>query len=213
MPDRLTTAKLRRDINARKENEIFTTRDMLHHGHRGAIDVALSTMVKQGVIRRLARGVFVKATCRIIFTPAEIAVTKAKAFGKRILCNNHEETVSHLRPAKQPNTEVFVVEGHSSSFQYGKWRIVMKRAFARKFALGDTLAGTTLRLLWEKREAACNEKVIASARRSLGGQSRFDVRSLLRLLPEWLHSHFVDLQPPGKLPAIIPRADSVPLLD
>lgn len=193
MTERLTTAKIRRDINRRKEDEIFTTRAMLQYGARSAVDSALYNLVKDGTIRRLARGVFVRGECKIVFEPVVIAIAKAKAFGKRILFRDHQRSLFGLPIAGKQKPNTFIVEGHSSSFQYGTQRIFFKMAVARKFALGETLAGTALRLLWWHK-ADCTESVIASSRQRLGGQSRSDVRTLLSLLPEWLHNHFLPVE-------------------
>jgi hypothetical protein len=75
---------IRKHIFGLPVGKIFTTRDCLTFGRRGAIDQALSYLVKRGVIRRLARGVFVRDPLEnMIFTNAEIAKAKAEAFGRR----------------------------------------------------------------------------------------------------------------------------------
>lgn len=198
MVDRQTTARIRRDITRRDDNQPFTTRDMLVYGERATVDFALFRMVRSGFIRRLARGVFVKATCQRNFECFEIATIKAKAFGKRILRQDHRRALSGLAIADDLREEVFMVDGRSSSFQYGPHRIVLKSALARKFTLGDTLAGCALRLLWQRGHT--DESWIASARRRLGGQSRADVHKLLPLLPEWLHSEFLPCEVSDRLP-------------
>lgn len=192
MEERLTTARIRRDIGSRGQDEIFTTRQMLRHGPRGAVDFALYKMVKDGVIKRLARGVFVKAACQLVFEPIEIAKVKAEAFGKRIISQSYRRILQGQPFVDQAESETtFVVEGSSSSFWFGKHRIVFKSSLARKFALADTLAGVVLRALWRKGEDGCKSTMIRSAADLLRGKSRVDVYDLLPLLPAWLHEHFV----------------------
>jgi hypothetical protein len=64
---------------------VFTTRDILECGKRTAVDHALSRLVKSGVIRRLAAGVFIAVVATAPDPSAEeIAGAKAAAFRKHI---------------------------------------------------------------------------------------------------------------------------------
>lgn len=62
---------------------LFTTRDMLVYGTRGAVDQALNRLVRQGEISRIAPGVFVKPSVDYHeAAPHEIAMVKAHSWGK-----------------------------------------------------------------------------------------------------------------------------------
>lgn len=187
--NRLTTARIRRDINSRPTNEPFTTREMLIHGRRKAVDQCLWKMVNTGVIRRLARGVFVKAACRRTFELFEIAKIKALAFGKKILRPPEHPELRGLRIAERQDPNTFYVDGYSSSFGCGKQRIYLKGTVARKFALGQSMVGVILRELWISGLDECTQTpdLLDESLRRFAGSARDKLRRLVPLLPEWLH--------------------------
>src|SRR5271156_2245124 len=75
--------EIRSHINKLSPDEIFCTRDLLHLSTRANVDQTLFRLVGRGLIKRLARGVFVRA---LIFssTPQAIAKARATAFGKKV---------------------------------------------------------------------------------------------------------------------------------
>src|SRR5271163_787705 len=81
----MCTAFIRRFVFNFPLDQIFTTRDCLKFGLRNAVHVALFRLVEEGIIIRLARGVFIREGSNLKnIGPWEVAEAKAKAFGKEI---------------------------------------------------------------------------------------------------------------------------------
>jgi len=77
-----TASDIRRHIFGLPARQPFSTRDCLVYGKRSAVDQELYRLVKNGEIRRLARGLFVRDQ-KIEFSVFEIANLKAQAFGRK----------------------------------------------------------------------------------------------------------------------------------
>ncbi len=81
-----TAALVRGYINRLPKNQAFATRELLAFGNRDAIDRQLGLLVMKRMIRRMARGVFVREDPGLVLpTMEEIAMVKARAFGKHIV--------------------------------------------------------------------------------------------------------------------------------
>lgn len=81
-----TTTRIRQYIFTLPPRRMFTTRDVLHCGKRSAVDQCLHMLIKNGMIIRLARGVFMRPVADSdLPSRAQIAVVKARAFGRRII--------------------------------------------------------------------------------------------------------------------------------
>ncbi len=105
------------------ENVMFTTGQLLHLGNRNSIDIQLCRMVKSGVIKRLASGVFMKPSAKhAVPTAGEIAKIKAERFGK---------IIGDRLPAKATSKAVFYTNGCKSSFKSIQGRLYFKQRAIR----------------------------------------------------------------------------------
>ncbi len=185
----MCTTFIRRHIYLLPVGQLFTTRDMLVYGTRTGVDQALSRLVKRGVILRLARGVFARqGSC--MPSVFEVAVTKARAFGKAIA--RHAADLAReagLTAAAHPQS-IFSVIGSSSSFLYGSIRIRLRAAAPRKIRLADRKSGQAIRALWHLGRFACTPGAIMAATQSFGRSDREEVRQSARWMPAWLSDQF-----------------------
>ncbi len=122
-----TSPFVRRYINRLSPNTIFSTQEVLQYGTRAAIDKALSRLVKNGHIIRIARGLFRKEDYDVPLPPIiEIAKFKAQAFNKEIFTKDvNTEAISDLE-------STFLTNGRSSSLRYGNTFIRLKGISPKK---------------------------------------------------------------------------------
>ena len=202
-----TASNIRRFVNRLKYGQIFTSRDILSCGRRGAIDQAVYRFVKIKYIYRLARGVFIKAKYanEYVVSQGEIAAIKALSFGKQILSHGHD-VAYHFGLSKEGNDfPCFATNGASSSFQFNGVRIQFKHVCARKMRLAESKAGATLRALWHLGRSwyLNRSQIIHSQLCALSGDllrpERQELRALAALTPAWLNDDIVrpDYNPPG----------------
>ncbi len=145
----MCTGYINRHLHQLSSTEIFTTRHMLIYGTRSAIDSALSRMVANGQIFRLARGVFVKSLSGKP-TLAQIVEAKLKAFGGKIAVHGMNILSSFYLARKDPYT--FAKNGSSRSFETIRGRAILKNQCARKMKLYIEEAGRAAIALWHHRK-------------------------------------------------------------
>lgn len=124
-----TASNIRRHIEGRATNAIFTSKQILRQlcVSRDAVDSMLSRLVKKKVVIRLAAGVFVLATGMTQAPQAsEIAAAKAEAFGKRVLNSTHPTATP------QENETEFLTDGCRTSFNSIHGRLQFKTVSMRK---------------------------------------------------------------------------------
>jgi hypothetical protein len=186
-----TALFIRRFIFSLPKGKIFTTRECLIYGLRGAVDQALYRLVKKEVIFRLARGIFVRNQELIPeFTPFDIAKIKAKAFGKEIITHT-SQLAQKLGMDNQPYLDhVFATNGDSSSFRFGEITIHMKHAGPRNLKLGDSKAGQTARFLWDLGKGNVHIDIIKKTVDLFPRSDREELRMAQVYMPAWLSAHF-----------------------
>jgi hypothetical protein len=184
-------------INALRVDEIFTTRDLLPLGERGSIDVATSTLVHEGFMIRLARGVFVKYRPGMrSISIHEVAAVKAAAFGRRII-RHGADCAFDMGLIEKGNVSVtYATDGHSSRFRaMGRW-IVFKSTSARKMQMADEVAGIAIRGLVHLRERFVYQSTVEDVKRRLDRFELFRVQQFAMYAPSWLTEMFFPYREP-----------------
>ncbi|HMX45279.1 MAG TPA: hypothetical protein PLC15_02770 [Candidatus Obscuribacter sp.] len=146
-------AMLREYIGDLPEDQLFCTRDLLGLCSRQSLDVALSDLVKEEFLERLAQGVFrLRKAENAPVSPLVVAEVKLKAFGKSMfdLPEERRSPVSRKLVSAETESSLVIVgtDGKSSSFRYQGKKIVCLSLGPRKCRLGNGLFGSTLRRLW-----------------------------------------------------------------
>lgn len=182
-----TTAQIKRHIANLKPGELFTTRNLLLYGKRGAIDQAVYVLVESDQILRLARGVFMKpALTKRVVTAFEIAQVKAAAFGKQLVSHAVDAATKLGLTEKGNEAPTYFVNGSSSSFRFGNIVIYLKRASMRKVILGDDKAGLAIKALWSLGKDALSKTSVMLATNEFGRQDRKKLHYIKDLMPAWL---------------------------
>jgi hypothetical protein len=179
------------------EGKPFTTRSVLSYGNRPAVDQVLSRFVKDGFIRRLARGIFVRDQAnRISFSTWDIASLKAGSF-QRKLAKHAKTTFKEIFEKDYCERQtIFSINGSTSKFKMGETIIHLKETSQRKAALSETVIGQRMKALWD---AGKNNVTDAMIRQALifqrGGAARNWLRANFGLLPAWLTDRYHRIDP------------------
>lgn len=185
-----TTTLLRRYIAGLGKHQLFTTRELLPFGSRGAIDSALMRWVRSGFLERLARGIFrMNRLHNRSVSACEVAAIKCRAYGKKMA------TIGYIGPQNstlQDENEqyLFATDGSTSSFGFGTKRIVLKGIAPRKLGLGESAPGRALRELWSGSPLLLENLRKRNPRSLFGPQHQPKIAQLKRFAPEWLSSLF-----------------------
>lgn len=188
--------KIKDFISELPDDTIFTSRELLHLGSRNAVDTTTHRMVYMGELKRLARGVFMKDLLnQRIPSVVEVAVVKAKAFGKEVFQHgiNAASEIGLIDKKIFKRTRfLFYTNGCSSSFQTAFHTVRFQAVSKRKTKISKTDAGKIIKAVWQlgKNKA---QKSRGKARYIEGNLSRLErlaFRKEVRGTPSWLYEIF-----------------------
>ncbi len=196
----------RKYVNELPRGQIFVTRELLAYGNRDSIDKCTQAMVGSAMIRRLARGVFVRNDLGLPDPPIEkIAEAKARAFGKHIIPSGVaqalklelEKPVKLRKKGKKmvapkppfPGT-TFAVLGTTSEFLTIHGYVKLQHIAARKYFVAQHKVGELLAGIWHASEDAYPkfQTLLRNANFQTEEHRRF--KELANWVPEWIHQHF-----------------------
>jgi hypothetical protein len=178
---------IRRHILRLKPTKLFTTRELLKYGKRAAVDQTLYRMVKEGFLKRVARGVFVRKLTKLP-SIKQIARAKAEAFGRTIYkhANRILKKMRLLNGAKPPKG-VFAVNAHSSSFMTMYGRVILKQIGPRKVRLCANKSGKMLYAFWHLGKDRCTELSVVDKTRRCNRAEKLELEKASALMPAWLN--------------------------
>lgn len=187
-----TISQIKRHIGKLTEGDLFTTRHLLSYGTRNAVDLATSRLAKEGIITRLARGVFCKTYWGLKSTPSvsEVVMTKMQAWGKIVYPRAVLPERSKL-PMRAGNIAddllSYCVSGCTTSFMYRGQKIALKGTSPRKLDLGGTPIARLARAIWERGSKHIDMDYLKAVFRELFRPEKLEMASFFRQLPLWMN--------------------------
>lgn len=177
---------------------VYVPANFLDLGSREAIDLALHRLAKQGLLRRLARGVYdlpkQHPTLGMLSPPAD---TIAKALAGR----DH----ARLQPAgayaanilglseQVPAKTVFLTDGRSRTVKVGPMTIELRRTTPRNMAAAGRISGLVIQAFRELGQENITESRIKHLKRTLPVDKRRELLKDIKLAPAWMHPIFRSL--------------------
>ena len=149
-----TAEAIRTDIRKLPRGRPFTTSRFAAHGSRGAVDRALSRIVREGEIEHLSRGVFVRPRrSRFVGSVfpglAEVVRVIARDNGETVQVHGAEAARRFGLSAQAPTTPVFHTSASSRSIRIGNITVRMVHTSnRRRLQFAGEPAGLALAALW-----------------------------------------------------------------
>lgn len=145
--------QIREKVTTKRRGEPFRTAEFLTLGGRATVDQSLSRLVKEGKIKRVARGVFVRPKINRyageVPPPVEkVAEAVASANGAKIGMHGAVAAQRLGFSTQVPAQPVFYTNGPSRSFRLGNLNVKLKKVQPRKMALAGRPAGNAFSALW-----------------------------------------------------------------
>jgi len=186
--------KILSHIEATPLGQAICTREVLKYGSRSAVDKTMARLVKQNVLIRLARGVFMRMDAETkLPSVAELARIKNTAFGKTLV--EYGGTLARKLGLIEAKSEqpTFYINGNSTSFMYliTGTRIILKSASKKRMQLQETPQGKIVRAVWHLGKERCTEKLVNKCLAQLPIPDISDVLALSKAwMPAWLADYF-----------------------
>jgi hypothetical protein len=159
---------------------VFVATDFLDLGNRAAVDQALSRLARDGVIRRLRRGMYDYPRRHPLLgqlspTPDDIARTMARKAGQSVQASGAQAANMLGLSTQVPARPVYVTDGPSRAVRIGSQTVRFRHA--RRFAGAGRPSRTVFLALSHIGKDRVTEDVISQLRANL---SLKDKRALMR---------------------------------
>ena len=183
--------KLKEQIEKRQRGAVFVTREFLELGSRAAVDEAFSRLTKEGVIRRLRRGLYdyPRLHSTLGSVPADpdlIAAALARKTGSRIQ-NAGARAANALGLSTQvPARPVYLTDGRRRTVQVGGQTIELRHASPRSMAGAGRMEGTVIQALRHLGPDHIDEAMVEQLRESLSVRDKASLRREAINAPGWL---------------------------
>lgn len=167
-----TAETIRKRILRVRKGEPFTNTRFLKLGSRASVDKILSRLVEEGVIQRIARGVFVRPKKSRFIGNVMPDVTKvveimARDHGETIQVHGAEAARRFKLSTQVPTMPVFYTSGSTRVLKVGNLIVTLKHASRRKLLLAGKRPGLALSALWYLGKNNVNAHVVSSIRKGL----------------------------------------------
>jgi hypothetical protein len=197
MPQSITE-RVQRAVQRRGRGAVFVPADFLALGSRAAIDVALHRLVRSGVIRRLARGVYdfpIQHPVLGDLVPAieQVAQALADRDGTRLLPTGAVAANALGLSDQVPARVVFLTDGKSRTVQIGPTTIQFRHTTPKNLATAGRLSGMLIQALRAVGRANLTPARRHQLRRTIPAAQRRKLLDDLRFAPSWMHPIFREL--------------------
>jgi len=188
---RTVQGQIRARIRAKPRGSIFVPGDFLDLGGRAAVDKALSRLVRDGALRRVARGVYdrPKEHPRLgALSPSlpAVAAAIARSTGSRIQIPG-PQAANQLGLSTQVSARIsYLTDGATRAIRVGNREIHFRHASPRALAGAGTGAGLVMQALRHLGRDAITADVISKLRGKLRVDDRKAVAEHVPLAPAWM---------------------------
>lgn len=208
-----TTKKITDWITQRPKGEAFSTADVMAFGKRSALDQALCRMVKDGKLKRLARGIFIASTpnaeCAEI-DPIESAlavISRRNGYPIQVSgdvaiqqlglsAKNLSPEASYLWPARPRKLTVM-----------GQF-VQIRSISPRKIALCGRTAGLAITAIWRIGKQKMTPTIMTTILNSLPHEERMAVQETVAALPAWAAEQLANIDNSRTAIPVVPTSDT-----
>lgn len=181
-------------IYGRGKGSVFTPNDFLEVGSRGAVDLALHRLHRQGTIRRLARGLYDYPEVNPILgtiAPSIEQIAKAIAKSEKAKLQPSGAYAANLLGLSEqvPAKVVFLTNGRARKIKLGLLTIELRPTTPKKTATAGRASGLVITALTYLGKEHITPERIAHLRRTLSKEDRAQLITDLAHAPAWLHPH------------------------
>jgi len=185
-------------IRSHGRGAVFVPADFLEIGSREAVDVALHRLVRQGTIRRLARGVYDFPKEHPVLGPlAPSAEDIARALAGRDRTRIQPAgayAANALGLSEQvPAKAVFLTDGPARTVKIGPTTIQLRRTTPKNMEAAGRLSGLLIQALRELGEEHITQQRRDHLKQTIPAAKRRELLKDLRLAPAWMHPIFREL--------------------
>ena len=183
--------KLKRQIEKRGPGAVFVTREFLELGSRAAVDEALSRLAREGVIRRLGRGLYDYPRLHPVLGPVpadpdQIAAALARKTGSRLQSAGGWAANALGLSTQVAARPVYLTDGRRRTVQVGGQTIELRHVAPRSLAGAGRTEGTVIQALRHLGPEQIDADTVERLRQALTDREKTALRREALSAPGWL---------------------------
>ena len=183
--------KIKRRIIGKGRGAVFTPADFLDLGSRASVDQTLSRLTDQGVIRRLARGIYDYPKTsprlgRLSPDPDAVAAAIARKDGRVVQVSPARAANMLGLTTQVPAKAVYLTDGPSRTKQIGAQTIIMRNAAARNLVGAGKPTGAVFQALRYLGKDGVDASVVARLSRTIDADTRRALVKDALQAPGWM---------------------------
>ena len=183
--------KLRWQVEKRGQGAVFVTRELLEFGSRAAVDEALSRLAKEGVIRRLGRGLYDYPRLHPVLglvpaDPDQVAAALTRKTGSRLQIAGAKAANTLGLSTQVAARPVYLTDGRRRTVQVGGQIIELRHAAPRFLAGAGRIEGTVIQALRYLGPDQIGADTVARLRQTLTSGEKEALRREALNAPGWL---------------------------
>ena len=183
--------KIKRRIIGKGRGAVFTPADFLDLGSRASVDQTLSRLTDQGVIRRLARGIYDYPMTsprlgRLSPDPDAVAAAIARKDGRVVQVSPARAANMLGLTTQVPAKAVYLTDGPSRTKQIGAQTIIMRNAAARNLVGAGKPTGAVFQALRYLGKDGVDASVVARLSRTIDADPRRALVKDALQAPGWM---------------------------
>ena len=178
-------------VHGSGRGSVFVPAEFLDLGNRQGVDFALHRLTKQGVLRRLARGLYDYPKLHRQLgplSPSVDAIAEALAGRDRLRIQPSGAYAANLLHLSEqvPAKAVFLTDGPSRRLMVGAQEIVLRRTTPRTMAAAGRMSGLVIQGLKHLGQPHVTMERIAPLRKLLSEKDRKQLKQDIALAPAWM---------------------------
>lgn len=182
-------------IYGRGKGSVCGSSDFLDLGSRGAVDLSLSRLVKKGILRRLARGVYVypeknRLLGELSPRPEEVAKALARRGAQKLLPSGAFAANLLGLTEQVPAKVEYLTDGPSRTAMIRNLPVVLKQSTPARLATAGRVSGTVAQALRFLRKEQVDDSVVARLRERLSAGDKEQLIRDIPLVPAWVGAVF-----------------------
>jgi len=188
----MIASKIKQRIIRKGRGAIFAPADFLDIGSRASVDQALSRLADQGMIRRLARGLYdyPKKSNRFGFlTPSADDIARAIARkGNQVLQPSPAMAANQLGLSTQvPSKPTYMTDGPTRTKKVGRQVIQFRKASPKTLVGAGQKTGVVFQALRYVGKDRVDDRIIDKLARALDDKDRRLLSKQSKHVPAWMH--------------------------
>ncbi len=182
--------RMLRRFRASAAGRIFSAKDFLDLGTRGAVDLALLRLQREGIIERVGRGLYQRPRVSPLVgavppSPAAVAQAAARASGGRIAPTGAAALNALGISTQVPARAEYLTDISSRQLPVGARTVRLRHVRPGRVAQAGTLAGTVIEALRELGPDGVTSTIRRQIARALTETDARALRQAARHAPSW----------------------------